>query len=49
MKNTFKKITAILYFIFATIQLFGQNYTETINHIFQQVDKSKISTGILSD
>ena len=49
MKNTFKKITAILYFIFATIQLFGQNYTETINHIFQQVDKSKISTGILAD
>jgi len=30
-------------------QDFNQQYTDTMNFIFQKVDKSKITTGLLAD
>ena len=30
-------------------QDFNQQYTDTMNYIFQKVDKSKITTGLLAD
>ena len=49
MRNRYKiNFLAICFFlIFGSIT--AQSYNETINTIFEHVDKSKITTGLLSD
>jgi hypothetical protein len=48
IKITIKYITVLILYI-AAFQLNAQNYADTINHIFEHVEKSRITTGLLSD
>lgn len=49
MRNKYKiEFLAIcLFLLFGSVT--AQTYNETINTIFEHVDKSKITTGLLSD
>jgi len=50
MKQYFRIIHLLLLLIIVLpTSMVGQAYKDSINHIFQNVDKSKISTGLLSD
>jgi len=47
-KNLFLAV-GLMMTMHLTAQNPGQDFTDRMNHIFQYVDKSKISTGLLSD
>jgi len=50
MKRVFLFLaTGLMMNVHLTAQNPGQNYTNRMNHIFQYVDKSKITTGLLSE
>lgn len=49
MTKIIRKYLTVLAFCICAIQLSAQNYTDTINHVFEHVDKSRITTGLLSD
>ena len=49
MKRNNIIIVLVFGFLIAGHGLKAQNYADTINHIFEHVDKSRITTGLLSD
>ena len=50
MKKVFITLVAgLMMTSYLSAQNPGQEYTDRMNHIFQYVDKNKISTGLLSD
>ena len=50
MKKVFFLLaTGVMMTVHLTAQNPGQDFTNRMNHIFQYVDKNRISTGLLSD
>lgn len=49
MNRTKILLTCLLSLFFIGSQLKSQNYTDTINYVFEHVDKDRINTGLLSD
>ncbi|MEI7677034.1 MAG: hypothetical protein WCJ03_09660 [Bacteroidales bacterium] len=49
MKQYIKITGLLLVYFIAGLGLKAQNYADTINHIFEHVDKTRITTGLLSD
>lgn len=49
MRSTVKLYAVLVYVFIANIHLPAQNYSDTINHVFEHVDINRITTGLLSD
>ena len=49
MRNKCRYKLLTFYLLLAPLTIVAQTYTETMNSIFEHVDKSRITTGLLSD